>query len=171
MLKYIGAITVVFCCALMGIKAAGEYRARTRCLRGLIGALELMREEISCMLTPMPELLEIICKQYTGPVANLFKICLESMSKDYGKGFSEAWNTALSLSQGLHLYTDETETLRALAPHLGRYDGDGQAKALSRAACYLSTKLDTAEREKSSNSRICTAIGVGGGIMLAIILI
>ena len=166
-LKIFGAATVVVCCSLIGVRCAGGYSRRVKTLRSLIGTLTVARSEICDLLSPVPELLDLLSKTAPAPAVEFWRDC--GALTRAGLGFSEAWERAARKIPGL----DDTcrEAVARLAGVMGRYDAEAQRDELTRTVAVLEDALSRAEPERRARSRTCAALGVGVGVMLAIILV
>ena len=166
-LKIFGAATVIICCSLIGVRCAGGYSQRVKMIRSLIGTLTVARSEICDLLSPMPELLELLAKNAPMPAKSFWIEC-DRLTRE-GRNFTEAWQTA---SERIP-YIDETcrDAVYGLAGAIGRYDAEAQRGELTRAVNILEQALSNAETERSARGKTCAAIGVGVGVMLAIILV
>ena len=71
----------------------------------------------------------------------------------------------------LLLAEPERAVLRELGQVLGRYDAGDQLTALERAERALNACLARAEEDRRRLGRVYTALGVGSGAMLAILLL
>ncbi len=166
-LRIFGAAAVVVCCSALGMKCAGGYAAKVRTLRALIGTLTVARSEICDLLSPMPELIDMLSAQAPAHARGFGRACDVCMRA--GMPFPQAWERA---SEELK-HTGETaaEAVARLGGFLGRFDGETQRTELTRTIAILDGELAAAEAQRGSRGKTCAALGVGVGVMLAIILI
>lgn len=166
-LRIAGAVTVVVCCSVLGLKCAGGYASRVKILRALIGTFTVARSEICDLLSPMPELLEMLSASAPAPAREFWRACLDGVKS--GTAFSQSWeNAAAGLKQ---IGETGQEAVSRLAGFLGRFDSEVQRTELTRSIAVLDAELKVAEAQRGRQSRSCAAVGVGVGVMLAIILI
>lgn len=171
MLKLAGAVLLMLGAAGLGFGAVGQLRARVDSLRALIGALEQMERELTFRLTPMPELMERTARQAREPARYLFAHCRDHLWELGEKSFGALWREALAVEPDLLLEDREREVLTELGDVLGRYDAEGQRKSLQRAAAELVRCLRQAEEDRERLGRVYTALGLGSGAMLVILLL
>ena len=166
-LKIFGAATIVVCCSLIGIRCAGVYSQRVKTLRALIGTLTVARSEICDLLSPIPELFELLSHSAPAAAKGFWRDCDRLIRA--GLGIPEAWKTA---ADGIR-YIDEAcrEAVSGLAGVIGRYDAEAQRDEITRTVGILEKALADAESERGGRSRTCAALGVAVGVMLAIILV
>jgi stage III sporulation protein AB len=162
---------VISCCSIIGLGFAAGLKTRVKSLSGLVSALSIMKSEICDLLTPMPELMELLAEQSALPVKSLFINCLNCMKEGRTTSFSRAWDYAIRETTSLQISPDEMLALSELGMSLGRYDIDEQRTALSRTIQKLEIFLQQAEDEKRGKGKVCAAMGVSAGLMIAIIMV
>lgn len=160
---------VISCCSIIGMGFAGGLKARKKTLAGFISALTVMQSEICDLLTPMPELLERMTKQTDPPVCLFFIKCLDYMKKQVV--FSKAWERAARETSELKLNAEEVFALCELGMLLGRYDVEQQRTAIARALLRFEEYHRRSEEDLKGKGKVCAAMGVSAGLMLAIIMI
>ncbi len=170
MLKVLGFLLFVAGTTLMGLSAVASLRERVTCLRGFLGALELMERELSFNLTAVPELFSRLARSAEPPANKFFACCAKGFSNLGERSVEEIWRSALSESR-LPLGEDESETLRSVGQVLGRYDGEGQQAVIMIARESLGRSLVRAESDRERLSRVYGALGLTGGIFLALIIL
>ncbi|NLL39734.1 MAG: hypothetical protein GX254_09155 [Clostridiales bacterium] len=169
MLRIVGALMVISCCSIIGMGYAGGLRARKKNLAGFIAALTVMRSEICDLLTPMPELLERMAGQTEPPIKQFFINCLSFMKMQMP--FSKAWEKAVRETAGLELYTEEIFCLCRLGMLLGRYEVEEQRVAITRTIVRLEEFHRRAGEDMAGRGKVCAAMGISAGLMIAIIMI
>ena len=170
MLKLVGALLLTAGASALGLCAAGQLCDRVKALRSLAGGLEILGRELSFRRTAMPELMERTARQAGEPARYLFVRCRDRLGQLGERSFGQIWAEALEGEPELLLGETERSVLLELGEVLGRYDADDQIAALNRAERALGDCLARAEEEKRRLGRVYTALGVGSGAMLAILL-
>ena len=171
MLRLVGALLLTSGAAGLGLCAAGQLGDRVRSLRSLVGGLEILRRELSFRRTAMPELMERTARQSSEPARYLFARCRDHLEELGERSFGQIWARAVEAEPELLLTREEGAVLAELGQVLGRYDADGQIAALERAEEGLKACLTRAEEDRRRLGRVYTALGVGSGAMLAILLL
>ncbi len=169
--KLIGAILVAGGAATAGMLASSRLRTRTEALSGLLSSIDIMQSEIFFRLTPLPELIKILAGQSSEPARTLFLNCFSHLGSLGQKPFSAIWSQSVEESRGLELTSGEKKTLVELGGILGRYDADGQIKAIAYIKRRLESCLDASLREKEKQGKLYRTLGVVTGIAIVIILI
>lgn len=169
MLRLIGAALVTLGFAAVGWQAAARLRERAAAISSLLGALELLESEIRYRLTPVPELMKLLAQRAAPPARALFEACRDRLAERREEGFDAVW--AESLSALPLLRRPERETLLELGAVLGRYDVEGQERAIAYARRRLERFLRQAEEEQRSRGRVYGALGVAAGLCAVIILL
>ena len=171
MLRLVGALLLTAGAAGLGLCAAGQLGDRVRSLRSLVGGLEILMRELSFRRTSMPELMERTARQAGEPARYLFARCRDHLEELGERSFGQIWAGAVEAEPELLLTREERTVLVELGQVLGRYDADGQIAALERAEEGLKACLARAEEDRRRLGRVYTALGVGSGAMLAILLL
>lgn len=168
MVKALGALLVVCCCALLGLVTAGRSAQRLRSLRSLLAALDQMKAELEGLLTPLPELL---LRLQTEQPASEFISRVSWLAEKKRLPFRSAWEQAAEETEALCLRPEETKALAALGAVLGRYDAETQCAALERCRQRLSLFRELEEKDRARKNRLSAALGAGAGVTIAILLL
>lgn len=171
MIKLIGAVLLMAGAAGLGLGAAAQLQAKVTGLRALMDGLEHLERELSFRLTAMPELMDRLAKQTAPPAAYLFAYCRDHLEELGEKSFFNIWAEALENNLELLLDEGERQILLELGTVLGRYDAEEQRQALKNSSAELEQCLARAEKEKLRMGRVYTALGLGSGAMLVILLL
>ncbi len=170
MIKALGALLVVSCCTLLGLATVGRSAQRLRSLRSLLAALEEMKAELGTLLTPLPELALTLRLRAEQPAAEFFSRVYR-LSEKKRLPFREAWERAAEETEALCLRPEEMKALSALGAVLGRYDAETQCEAVEHAIQRLTLFRELEEQDRSRKNRVSTALGLGAGVTLAILLL
>jgi len=168
MLKFMGSLLLAGGATALGFLASGRLDRRVSTLRALLGGLELLEREISFRLTPMPELLERLATQTDPPVDELFAHCREGLDRLGEVSLGQLWREGLEL---LYLGEGERAVLAGLGDILGRYDSEGQQKALALTQSALERLLRDAGEERDRLGRVYRVAGTAAGAVLVILLV
>lgn len=170
-MKLTGIVFVILSAASVGVKIASSLRNRCRVLRQLMDALLIMRNEISCCGTPLPQVFALMAISADGAVSRLFSNVAKAMDKQRWLTPRSAMEAALQSEQQLGEDQDITEVLLSLASGLGKYDRESQLQILERTKGCLETLLHMAEQECSVRSKTYKVLGICAGVSVAILLL
>ena len=170
MLQIIGAILVTASTTAVGLAAVQRLGARVTLLSGVVHALEYMQTEIYFNLTPLPVILEHLSRTAAEPLRPFFARCFSYMDRLGDSSFSSLWQCAIQESRS-ELTGPEAQLLADMGSMLGRYDAEAQSRAISYARTRVEGLLESAEKEKTRQSRIYGVLGVMCGLAIVIILI
>ena len=170
MLRWIGAVLVVLCSAMLSMNEVIRSRQRIRALHALLDALGAMRAELAQRRTPMPELLEHLTARQRQPAAEFFGTAAVNLIRRE-LPFSTAWEMALRETEPLCLLPEELQLMENLGRRLGRGGLSDQTSAIQLAEKKLALFLELEERERMKKNRLRAALGAGAGAMLAILLL
>ena len=170
MLRLIGALLVAGAAARVGFGAARRLGERVEALRGFIAALGFITDELSCRLTPMPELLGRLRQEGAEAVRPFFAACERKMNRLGDVHFSEIWSSALTYARPA-LNVEDQQTLLVLGRLLGCYELEAQLRGLGAATRELTRALERAESDRLRLGRLYRTLGLGAGAMLVLILL
>src|SRR5690625_2632849 len=95
MLKLIGAILIIICSTCSGFYFAGRLEARTRQLRELQMALQMLETEICYGSTPLELAFQKVGHSSSGSIGLLFDRCTHYLQHLDGATTFECWQNAL----------------------------------------------------------------------------
>lgn len=162
MLRCLGAGLILLAALLTRATLLRERRAVQRTRSALAAAFEAMAAEIRALLTPFPALLQRPCAVEAEP---FFHAVSQALRR--GSALGEAWREAAGT---LPLPEEERCALALLG---GQLEGDEQSvcAALNLAALRLRASFDERERRRGQDERLVTALCLGAGLLLAILLL
>jgi len=165
-----GAMLVIGATGAFGISSAWRMGLKVRVLRGLITAIETMRNEICDRQTPLPELMARLAAETEAPVHRLFRRVTLGMAQLGSRSFYSIWREAVAESSQLELSESERHTLLDLGKVLGRYDAENQSHVLRYTARRLEGYLGRAEARRQEQGKVHAVLGLAVGIFVALIL-
>lgn len=169
MLKLTGAILLILGASLLGLSLAGRLTERTRALRAMIGALDLVERELTFHLASMPELLQRVATSAAYPADCFFRRCLTELDHLGEQSLEEIWIKALpELGQ---LDENAAAVLREVGGVLGKYDWENQRACLTAARVRLEECFHQAREEQRRMGRVYGTLGVTAGVFFAILLL
>lgn len=168
-MKVLGCALLLGASGWFGLAAVWGMKARTDQLRDFLGALEEMERELSCRLTPMPELLGDLART-PGPVGEFFGLCAGGLDRLGERSFAQLWDKALCAAD-LSLNEDDLRPLTELGGSLGRYDCDSQCAAIGQARTRLEVQMADAEEHRERMGRVYGALSLAAGTFLIILLV
>lgn len=168
-IKLIGAVLIVAGCGGCGFSMAAFHRREEAALRQLIRALEWMEWELSCRLTPLPELCEGAAGCISGPVQLFLKQLAQSLR---AQAFPDAAACAKVLLQEQSCLTCSVSGLLSdLSGTLGRFDLPGQLQGLQSVKGQAQTLLRALSDHRDSRLRSYQTLGLCAGAALAILFL
>ena len=170
MIKLLGVVLVAGGAAAMGHAAIERLRTRAAALRALADALELMERELCFRLAPMPELFGELAGRTQRPADRFFRQCAQGLDELPRRSLKELWRAAAAENLPA-LRRGDLAVLLSLGAVLGRYSGEEQRQAISRAAAELRQILAAADGERRQQSRVYTALSIAAGGLLVILLL
>lgn len=169
MIQWIGALCVIGACGSCGFSMAATYKYLERDLRQLKNSLEIMSCQMEYRLTALPELCGIVSSACTGPIARLFHSLGQKLESG---GVSDVEGAMLlAVEETGSLPSQCVRILRQLAGILGQTHLGGQIKGLEAVSSEIQRELDQLVMEKEGRMRSYRALGLCGGMALAILLL
>lgn len=167
-MKMAGAMLVIMSCSVFGLSMARSLKVRALFLQDLVRALTLLRSELCGSLLPVGDALALLSDDKNNSSREFFIGCMELLEE---KGLREAW-TASALGTGAWgLEADECAQLAALGGVIGRYEAEKQGELIDRTIAYFVQRAETADEDKRRQCKLRTSLGVGSGLMLAILML
>lgn len=171
MIQLIGAALVTAGGAAAGLGMAGQVRRTIRQLETLSAALEQLENELQYRLLPVGQLFAVLGERTQDEIGSLFRLSSEKMAQDRTLPALQAVSRSMDELPELSLGQEGAKTLLELAAALGRYDLEGQCRAIALARRRLAAQYDRLLADKSSRCRSYGVLGICTGLALAIILI
>lgn len=166
-MKTAGALIVILSCSLFGLRMANALRTRAEFLHSLARSLTLLRNGLCASLLTVREVLESLAES-SEPSREFFARCLERFGNE---DFKTAWTAAALGGREWALAEDECRTLAGLGEIIGRYEAEKQRELIDRTIAYFEDRAKLAEEEKRRQYKLRAALGVGSGLMLAILML
>ena len=163
MLHLTGAALLLAASALLRRAILSRARQQRQTLRVLSDGFLSLAQAVRATLTPFPALLETVPRE--GAAGMFFSSVRALLSR--GETLSDAWRTA---AEALPLSERERELTAALGSALGGEE-ESVCDALSRTARELSRSERTLGAQEREEMRVTTALCLGGGTLLGILLL
>ena len=161
MLRWLGAGLILAAALLTRRTLLETDRAAQRTRRALAAAFETMEAEVRALLTPLPALL----RGTYGAEADAF---FAAVGRELRRaGLPEAWRAAAS---ELPLPPEEREIVAQMG---ARLTGDEAAVCgvLTLGATQLRRSADAAQAQRAQKERLTSALCLGAGALLALMLL
>lgn len=167
--KLLGAALVVLGCGGFGFSMAAYHRREEQELHQFLLALEWMEWELSCRLTPLPELFVGAAKTVNGPVRSVLDDIARKLETQL------APDAAVCVQNVLTDHVELCDSLRTcfseLGTSLGRFDLPGQLQGIRSVASRASRTLEERSAGRSQRLRSYQTLGLCAGAALAILFL
>lgn len=167
-LKWIGAVLVIGTCSGLGIARAAAQRRDVRVLKQLLSALEMMRLELSCRATPLPELCRIAENRAGREIREYFRTLADLLGSQVAPDASQC--ARLALNKCPQLPATAAQVLTQLSLSLGRFDYDGQLQGLQKTCELCEGELHRTLADSDGKVRTYQTLGICAGMALAVLL-
>lgn len=168
-MRWIGAAMIVAGCGGCGLMMARNYRKEERYMRQLQRSLDRMISELSCHMTPLPQLLRQGADSAGGELSRL----LLELAEELELQLAPDAGCCMSVVLGKHnSIPDKTaDILRALGRSLGSYDLMGQLRELEALHAECDRILRELSENRENRIRSYQTLGLCAGAALAILLL
>lgn len=168
-IKLIGAVLVCTGCGGFGFAMAAAHRREERALGQLLLALEYMESDLSCRMTPLPQLCRTAANAVTGPVHTFFLCLAQELEAQVAPDAACCARAALEWVPGLS--RELNAQLTELGSTLGRFDLPGQLRGLTGAQNRCRLALEELRANRDNRLRSYQTLGLCAGAALAILFL
>lgn len=171
MTKLIGFLIILFSSSKIGIDISRTYRSRTRELRSLITAFELLKNEIAFTKNVAARALFSSSTVSVPIIKSMFKGVSERILNENITAF-EAFEDFLKENIGyFSLNKSDFEILREFFTNFGTHSPKEEVESINSTIAKLSANLKSAETSESKYSRLFATSGVLCGFFIAILFV
>lgn len=167
MLKLLGALCILGACGSCGFSMAAALDRWERELKDLDGAIDLMRCEIECRGTALPELCAVVARAFPGTVGQAFA----ALGRELVRPDPGPLPALLAAGLPREMSADCRAVLLELGRSLGKYDLGSQLAGLDGARAECLRRLEQLRQTKAQRAKCYRALGLCGGAALAIVLL
>lgn len=194
-LRLVGCVFVTVSCGALGILKARQWKEHRKMLEQLRKMIYLLRGEILYAHSPLGEALERVGRKSDGPIADWFCDVAKRLELYDGERFSQIWQEELDRrirsskaktteksdgrsktgdrkgSSGEFLLSPrEIQELKEFGEHLGYLDVGMQERTIALYLEQLDMAIGFYREHEQERTRMCTSLGIMGGLFLAVIL-
>jgi stage III sporulation protein AB len=170
-IKLLGALLVVFACAMLGFAQARRLRERPLQIRRFIIILQQLETEITYGFTPLPEALAKLARQTTEPISSFLNEVARRLQAAERLTVRQVWDLSLNdFWPSTAMKEAERETIHQLGNTLGTTDREDQLKHLRLAANQLVGREADAMEDQRRYEKMWRSLGVLGGALIVVIM-
>ncbi|GBF11026.1 stage III sporulation protein SpoIIIAB [Tepidibacillus infernus] len=171
MFKLIGATLIIGASTIAGFQIARNYHERTKQLRILQQALQMLETEIVYGAVPLHLAMEHIGQRITNVVKTFFLEMSENLKMLDGASTYECWRLSIEKHyQKTALKTQDKAILIQFGHTLGISDREDQMKHIRLTMQNLATEEQLARDEQKINEKLSKNLGVLLGILIVILM-
>lgn len=170
-MKIAGIIFIVLSTGSVGFGISAALKKRCRMIRQIISALSILKEEIFCRNTPLPQGFALMAASVQGVPERIFSHMAKEMNRNRWLSPREAMQRALEKETDISCQDPVAEAFLELSAELGKYDRENQVRVLDQTIIHMESLLQAAEQESSGRSKTYETLGICAGISMAILLI
>ena len=167
-IKWIGIGVILFGCGGFGFRMASSHRQQMKELRQLLAALDIMAQELSYRMTPLPQLCLLTGNAVDGKIKALFRNLHTELQQQIAPDAGCCMNAILAKST---LSAITQRLLRNLGRTLGRFDLEGQLQGIGSVRQEATDALEKLSHDQEARLRSYQTLGLCAGAALAILLL
>ena len=171
MVKIIGFVIILMSCSKIGVDVSNKYRYRTKELRSLITAFELMKNEIGFKNSVVADVLNTSSSVSSPTVKKMFT----SVAYDVkGENFTaeQAFDRFILKNRGfLSLNNEDLDVLKKFFSKFGSYSAQDELDGIDAAVKIFDANLKNAEADEKRYVKLSAASGVLSGFLIGMLLI
>lgn len=171
MLKILGLGLIVGSASAVGFGFAANVRRQAQQLALLHQALGQMKSELLYRMTPLPELMQRLGADTGDALGQAFSCCAQQLRAHRTGTVQQAMQYALDTTPHLALTGAARRALLGLCVTLGRFDVEGQCRAVDLAASRVAAELEQMEQGRAARCRSYRTLGICAGLAVAVILL
>ena len=168
-MKWFGALFVVVGCSGVGWLMASAISAQIKMLEQIQRILSEITCELQFRQSMLPQLFFDISERECGPVATVFRVLSEQLSKNEHPQVYMCMKSAVELTNDLP--EPAKEILLELGRSLGAYDLSGQLQQISAVESHTEFLLMQLRGHKDVRTRCCQTLGICTGVVIAILIV
>ena len=170
-LRITGCVLVTTSCGALGVLKARQWRIHRQMLERLRRMVYLLRGEILYAMSPLHEALERVGRKSDGPAAVWFCRMAERLRRQDGETFSGIWKEELDRqAKAMLLSAREQTELAEFGEHLGYLDVGMQERTIALYLEQLDLAIGFLREHEPERTRMCTCLGIMGGMFLSVLL-
>lgn len=171
-IKIIGCGLVIISSAALGIWKAEQWKEHRRTLEQLRKMIVLLKGEILYAHAPLGEALgRVAGKSEDGILTRIFTGAAARIERQEGQRFFDIWRQEIdACGKSLILSEKEKQELKEFGEHLGYLDLDMQERTIALYLEQLEMAVVFYREHEQEQTKLCTSLGVMGGLFLAIVM-
>ena len=171
MVKFIGALFVLFAGTMIGFQQAAKFAERPKQLRQLVHMLQRLITEIGYGHTLLPEALKRAASTAKGPIAIMFTEAANGLLESSELSFEEHWKAAIKKYWShTSMRSNEQAVLYRLGTSLGISDTEDQIKNLQLAIDQIKLEDQAAREEQGRYEAMWKSLGVLTAVLIIILM-
>lgn len=171
-MRIVGILLVISGSSMYGVWLSKRYVGNLAELEELRHMMFLLKGQILYANAPLHEAFETIGNRTNGALAEFFIRVAKKSEAQQGTQFAEIWKEEVGYLEGDSLLSKEDrQSLENFGNHLGFLDKEMQERNLLLYLEQLDLRIQDMRAHKKERCRMCTSLGIMGGLFLAILFI
>lgn len=171
-MHYIGILGIIAACSLAGMQAGSWGRKKILFFLEFKRVLTLLKGEIRYGMTPIGEACMHVSRKTQKELKAFLQTIGEGVKKKQEDSFEKIWKDAAQKTlPKAYFKQGEWEQILILGSSIGYLDVPMQLRAFDLLLEQIENGLDGARKKQEKDGKLYQTLGVGIGLMLAIVLI
>lgn len=167
-LRILGAIMIVGATSVYGYMLVSDIKKRLNELLEMKRIMFLLKSETGYNAAPIKEALYNISKRTSTKYTMIFKKIYDSNEVNIGEVWKREWKSGL---EKFHLSQEEKEEIINLSDSMGLQDVKSQNAQFDLYLLKLEESIKELTEEIPKKNKVYKCVGIGGGVILAIIFL
>ena len=171
MLKIVAISIIFFACTYIGFYYGESFKRRSKQLKYILKSVMFLNNEVMYSNTPLPEALKYISIKVENPVNDILSKVAVSLESGESKSVYESFHEEYYKNKSnFNLFEEDKAIIKDFLKGLGESGIYGQDKLFNLTIENMKINCKTADELAKKNSKMCSAIGICIGAMIAIFL-
>ena len=167
-LKIAGTIFIIAATSVYGIMLSMDMKKRLNELLEIKRIIFLLKSETGYNASPIKEALYSISKRTSSKYTEILQKIYDSTEVNIGMVWKKEWKKGL---ERFHLSEEEKEDLIMLSDSMGLQDSNSQNAQFDLYLSRLEEAINNVTDEMPKKCRVYKCVGIGSGVILAIIFL
>lgn len=171
-IKILGAVFVIASTSAIGLQISKAMKLHIQSLQLLRKIMVMLKGEITYTNTPLEEAFQLIGRKVGGEYGHFLEEVALRLALRSGERFPHIWKEEIDKQlKRVYLNGSDLEELKLLGENLGYLDAQLQSQTIDLYLEQIEITINSLRENLSQRCRLCTSLGVMGGIFITIVML
>lgn len=172
LVKLLGACFVILSSSAIGLQMSKAMKQHIRSLQLLRKIMVMLKGEITYANTPLEEAFHLIGRKVGGEYGSFLEEVSGRLGARSGERFAQIWREEIDKQlKRVYLNGSDLEELKLLGENLGYLDAEMQSRTIDLYLEQIEITINSLRENLAQRCRLCTSLGVMGGIFITIVML